>query len=94
LNFPTKGLYIDNRFLNNDNEVYSKLKQMVKENLSPFIRKEKLISVSFAAIIQTIKADPEMVNLQHIPSTVSDGEQHKDNNNNNITRHLEVIRIA
>jgi hypothetical protein len=50
--------------------------------------------VSFAAIIQTIKADPEMVNLQHIPSTVSDSKQHKDNDNNNITRHLEVIRIA
>jgi hypothetical protein len=50
--------------------------------------------VSFAAIIQTIKADPEMVNLQHIPSTASDGEQHKDNDNNNITRHLEVIRIT
>jgi hypothetical protein len=67
---------------------------MVKENLSPFIRKEKLISVSFAAIIQAIKADREMVNLQQIPSTVSDGEQHKDNDNNNITRHLEVIKIA
>jgi hypothetical protein len=83
LNFPIKRLYIyiyiNNHFLNNDNEVYSKLKQIIKENLSPFIRKEKLISVSFAAIIQTIKADPEMVNLQHIPSTVSDGEQHKDN---------------
>jgi hypothetical protein len=98
LNFPTRSIYIyiyiDNRLLNNDNEVYSKLKQIVKENLSPLITKEKLISVSFAAIIQTIKADPEMVNLQHIPSTASDSEQHKDNDNNNITRHLEVIRIA
>jgi hypothetical protein len=69
LNFQTMGLYIylyiANRLLNNDNEVYSKLKQIVKETLNPFIRKEKLISVSFAAIIQTIKADPEMVNLQH-----------------------------
>jgi hypothetical protein len=50
--------------------------------------------VSFAAINQTIKAGLEMINLQHLPSTVSDGEQHKDNDNNNITRHLEVIRIA
>ena len=97
MNFPISRLYIyiDNRFLNNDNEVYSKLKQIVKESVKAVLAEnKKLISVSFAAIIQTIKADPEMVNLQHIPSTASDGEQHKDNDNNNITRHLEVIRIA
>ena len=40
------------------------------------------------ALIQTIKADPEMVKLiQNIPSA-NDGGQHKDNNN--ITKYLEL----
>ena len=40
------------------------------------------------ALIQTLKADPQMVRLiQNIPYT-NDGEQYKDNNNN-ITKYLE-----
>jgi len=47
----------------------------------------KLILISFAAVIQTLKADPEMVKLIHnIPNT-NDAEQHKDNNN--ITKYPE-----
>jgi DNA-binding NtrC family response regulator len=56
------------------------LKMILEEN-------KKLISVSFAALIQTIKADPQMVKLiQNMPGA-SDGEQYKDNNN--ITKYLE-----
>ena len=40
------------------------------------------------ALIQTIKADPQMVKLiQNMPST-NDGEQYKDNNS--ITKYLEL----
>jgi predicted DNA-binding protein YlxM (UPF0122 family) len=68
-------------------EGYSKLKQVVKENVKVVLSENrKLISISFVALIQTIKADPEMVKLiQNIPSA-KDGE-HKDYNN--ITKYLE-----
>jgi F0F1-type ATP synthase gamma subunit len=70
-------------------EGYPKLKQIVKENVKAVLSdNKKLISVSFAALIQTLKADPQMVKLiQNIPSA-NDGEQNKDDNNN-ITKHLE-----
>jgi hypothetical protein len=62
---------------------YLKLKQIVKENVKAVLSDNKiLISISFVALIQTIKTDPQMVNLiQNIPSA-NDGEQHKDNDNN------------
>jgi hypothetical protein len=62
---------------------YSKLKQIVKECVKAILANNKeLISISFVALIQTIKTDPQMVNLiQNIPSA-NDGEQHKDNDNN------------
>jgi hypothetical protein len=71
-----------------DGEGYSKLKQIVKENIKAVLSDNKiLISTAFAAIIQTLKADPEIVKLiQNIPSA-NDGEQNKDNNN--ITKYLE-----
>jgi hypothetical protein len=52
---------------------------------------KKLISISFVALIQTSKADPQMVNLiLNIPSA-NDGEQYKDDdNNNNITKYLKL----
>jgi hypothetical protein len=72
--------------MSDDNEGYSKVKQIVKAILSD---NKILISVSFAAVIQTLKADPQMIKLiQNIPSP-NDGEQHKDNNNN-ITKYLEA----
>jgi hypothetical protein len=39
------------------------------------------------ALIQTIKADPQMVNLIHNISSANDHEQHKDNNS--ITKYLD-----
>ncbi len=71
-------------------EGYSKLKQIAKENVKAVLAEnKKLISISFVALIQTIKADPQMVKLiQNMPSA-NDGEQYKDNNNN-ITKYLEL----
>jgi F0F1-type ATP synthase gamma subunit len=68
---------------------YSKLKQIVKENVKAVLSEnKKLISISFVALIQTIKADPQMVKLiQNIPSA-NDGEQNEENNNNAI-KYLE-----
>jgi hypothetical protein len=71
-------------------EGYSKLNQIVKENVKAVLSDNKmLISVSFTALIQTLKADPQMVkSVQNIPSA-NDGEQHKDNN---ITKYFESIK--
>jgi hypothetical protein len=45
-------------------EGYSKLKQIAKENVKAVLSDNKIvISTAFAALIQTIKADPQMVNL-------------------------------
>ncbi|HET6800012.1 MAG TPA: hypothetical protein VFH25_05565 [Nitrososphaeraceae archaeon] len=73
----------------NDNEGYSNLKQVAKENVKAVLSDNKmLISTAFAAMIQTLKADPQMVNLiQNIPHA-NNGKQHKDNNIN-ITNYLE-----
>jgi hypothetical protein len=74
-------------------EGYSKLMQIVKENVKAVLSENrKLISISFVALIQTIKADPQMVKLiQNMPSA-NDGKQYKDNNNNSITQYLESNR--
>jgi len=50
---------------------------------------KKLITISFVAIIQVLKTDPEMVKLIHNIPGANDGEQYKDNNNN-ITKYLEL----
>jgi hypothetical protein len=69
-------------------EGYSKLKAIVKENIKAVISENKeLISVSFAAIIQTLRTDPQMANLIYsIHINANNGEQHKDNN---ISKYLE-----
>jgi hypothetical protein len=70
-------------------EDYSKLRQIVKENVKVVLSENKeLISVSFAAIIQTLKTDPKMVYLIYNMPTDNDGKQHEDNNNH-ITKYLE-----
>jgi hypothetical protein len=77
--------------LNNDadEEGYSKLKQKVKENVKAVLAENKqVISVSFAALIQTLKADPEMVKLIYNIPRVNDSEQPAENNNN-IPQYLE-----
>ena len=46
----------------NDNEGYSNLKQVTKENVKAVLSDNKmLISTAFAAMIQTLKADPQIV---------------------------------
>ena len=74
-------------------EGYSKIKQVAKENVKAILADNKeLISVSFAALIQTIKVDPQMVKLiQNIPSA-NDGELN-ENNNNNAIKYLESNKV-
>jgi hypothetical protein len=69
-------------------EGYSKVKQIAKENVrAELSENKKLISISFVALIQTIKADPQMGKLiQNMPSP-NDREQNKENNN--IVKYLE-----
>jgi hypothetical protein len=76
------------KVLNND-EDYSKIRQFIKENVKAVLSDNKiLLSLSFAALIQTLKADTQMVKLiQSIPST-NDGEYKDNNYNNNITKYL------
>jgi DNA-binding protein YbaB/transposase len=70
-------------------EGYSKVKQIVKENVKAVLSERRvLISISFEALIQTLKADPEMVKLIQNVSSANDGEQYKDNDNR-ITQYLE-----
>jgi hypothetical protein len=69
-------------------EGYSKLMQVVKENVKTVLSDNKIvISVAFAALIQTIKADPQMVKLIQNMTNPNDGEQYKGNNN--IVQYLE-----
>jgi F0F1-type ATP synthase gamma subunit len=71
-------------------EGYSKLKQIVKEIIKAVLSENKqIISLSFAALIQTLKADPQMVKLIHDMLSANDGKQYKDNYNN-ITKYLEL----
>jgi septal ring factor EnvC (AmiA/AmiB activator) len=57
-------------------EGYFKVKQIVKENVKAVLSEKRvLISLSFVALIQTLKGNPQMVNLiQNIP-TANDDEQ-------------------
>jgi hypothetical protein len=65
------------------------LKQIVKENVKAALSENKqVISIAFIALIQTLKADPEMVKLIYNIPRVNDGEQPEENNNN-ITKYLE-----
>jgi hypothetical protein len=72
-------------------EGYPKLKQIIKENVKAVLSEKRvLISISFAAVIQTLKDNPQMVKLIHNIPSVNDGEQYKDDNNNNIVKYLEL----
>ena len=77
---------------NNNNEGYSKLKHIVKENVKAVLSENKqVISISFAALIKTLKADPEMANLIYNMSATPDGSRHDNNNDdNNISKYLEL----
>ena len=70
-------------------EGYSKLKQIVKESVIAILAEnKKLISSAFAALIQTLKADPQMVKLIQNITGANDDKQHKDNHIN-ITQYFE-----
>ncbi|MDQ3838594.1 MAG: hypothetical protein M3297_04925 [Thermoproteota archaeon] len=71
-------------------EGYSKLKHIIKENVKAILSEKRLlISISFAAVIQTLKDNPQMVKLiQKMPSA-NDGGQYNDNNNH-IIKFIEV----
>jgi hypothetical protein len=72
-------------------EGYSKLKQIVRENVKAVLANNKeLISVSFAAIIQTLRTDPQMANLIHNMRATPDSRGHDNNNDNNIIKYLEL----
>jgi hypothetical protein len=63
---------------------------IVKENIKAVLSNNKiLVSAAFAAIIQTLKTDPQMVKLIYNISIANNGEQCKDNNNN-IANYLEA----
>jgi hypothetical protein len=71
-------------------EGYTKMNQIAKENVKAVLSEnKKLISISFVALIQTIKADPQMVKLILNMPSANDGEQYKDNNNN-IANYLDA----
>jgi hypothetical protein len=67
----------------------SKIRQMVEENVKAVLSENrKLISISFVALIQTLKNDPEMVKLIQNMASANDSEQYKDNHIN-IIKYLE-----
>ena len=56
-----------------DGDTYSKIKKIVKENVKAVLSDNKiLISTAFAAIIQMLKSDPELVNViqRYRPRTI------------------------
>ena len=61
-------------------EGYSKLEYIIKENVKAILSDNKiLVSAAFAAVIHTLKTDPQMVKLIQNITDANDGEQHKDN---------------
>ena len=70
-------------------EGYSKLEQIVKENVKAVLFDNKIvISTAFAALLQTLKTDLQMVKLIHNMPGANDDARQKDNNN--ITKYLEL----
>ena len=75
-------------------EGYSNLKQIVKENVKVVLSEKRvLISISFAAVIQTLKDNPQVVNLIQNRAGANDGEQCKDNHIN-ITQYFESNKVS
>ena len=70
-------------------EGYTKINQIAKESVKAVLAENrKIISIAYIAIIQTLKDDPELVNLIH-NMPISKVNRHDDNNNNNISKYLE-----
>ncbi len=75
--------------LSDDNEDYTKLKAIVKESVKDVLSDNKtLISIAFAALLQTLKTDPQMVKLIQNTPHANDSEQRQDNDIN-INKYLE-----
>jgi chromosome segregation ATPase len=80
--------------LSDDNEDYTKLKAIVKESVKAALSDNKmLISISFAALLQTLEDNPEMANLIYSIPLTNNREQYEDNNNN-ITKYFEVNKAS
>jgi hypothetical protein len=70
----------------------AELKQIVKENVKAVLSENKqVISLSFIALIQTLKYDPTIIKLIYNILTANTG--YKDNSNN-ITKYLEANKDA
>ncbi|HKG71093.1 MAG TPA: hypothetical protein VKA87_04290 [Nitrososphaeraceae archaeon] len=68
--------------LSDGNEDYTKLKSIVKESVKAVLSDNKtLISTAFAALLQTSKADPQIVKLIYNTPEGNDSEQYKNDNN-------------
>jgi predicted transcriptional regulator len=71
-------------------EGYLKIKQIAKENVKAALSENKqIISVAFTTLLQTLKCDPQMINIIYKILTANDSEQHEDNNNDNAIKYLE-----
>jgi hypothetical protein len=76
-------------------EGYSKLKQIVKENVKAVLSDNKvLISTALAALMQTLKDNPEMANLIYNISATNNGERHEDKDKITLSNNLNPIRIG
>ena len=76
-------------------EGYSKLKQIVKENVKAVLSDNKiLISTALAALMQTLKDNPEMANLIYNISATNNGERHEDKDKITLSNTLNPIRIG
>ncbi len=74
--------------LSDDDEDYTKLKAIVKESVQAILSDNKIvISTAFAALVQTLQNDPEMIKAIY---NISIANNDKDNKNNSITNYLEL----
>ena len=65
------------------------LKQLVKENVKAALsEKKQVISVALTALLQTLKSDPQIINIIYKILTANDGEKNRDDNDN-VTKYLE-----
>jgi hypothetical protein len=74
--------------LSDDDEDYTKLKAIVKESVQAILSDNKIvISTAFAALVQTLQNDPNMIKAIY---NISIANNDKDNKNNSITNYLEL----
>ena len=77
--------------MNDNNEGCSKLKHTIKEHVKEILSENKqVISLSFAALIQTLKTNPPISNLIYNMFTTPDDCGYDNNNDNNIIKYPEL----